>query len=357
MPWVAQARSCRRAFFAISGGAGRLTLLLGLLLVASACGPRPAANPTALPRLAYLSPGARETARSVTDLFVAGLTDLGYVEGQNIEVDYWFLDDVGKPLPEVASELVQGNPDVIVAIGTARVEAVKQATNRIPIVMAQVVDAVEAGLVANLARPGGNVTGAGTVSAELSAKRLEILKQTVPNLSRVAILATLQWTTPNSPIELQWRGVQRAATDLGVELRLVEIPGQSRNPETIAAVKQAIEDTASEGAQAIYPLSDALFDALRPEIAATALRLGLPSIYRRADFVELGGLMSYGSNTADEFRRVANYVDKLVKGAKPEDLPVSLPTRFDLAINLKTAAALGIAAPDLVLAQATQLIS
>ncbi|MBM2811503.1 MAG: transporter substrate binding protein [Chloroflexi bacterium] len=317
----------------------------------------PSGAPQKIPRVAYLSPGARALQTQVTDAFLTGLGELGYVEDQNLDLRYWFVDDVGKPVSDVAADLVRESPDVIVALGAARVAAAKQATETIPIVMAQVADAVEAGLVASLARPAGNVTGTSSVTGELAAKRLDILTRAVPTVSRVAVLSTPQWTVANSPADLQWRGVQQAANDLRIEVRLVEVRGQRRSPETIAAVEQAIENAAADGAEAIYPLSDALFDALRSSIASASLQAGLPSIYRRQDFVEVGGLMSYGSNMPDEFRRIAYYVDRILKGANPRDLPVSLPTRFDFAIGAGTAAALQITIPDSVLAQVTRVIS
>jgi putative ABC transport system substrate-binding protein len=294
-------------------------------------------------------------------IFQDSLSKLGYTDGRNIQVELFLLDDINKPLGEVADALVDSRPDVVVAVGNDRAREAKRATEAagateaVSIVMASAVDPVEAGLVESLSKPGGNVTGTTTVSAELAAKRVEILGKVVPNLSKVAVMVTPRWAIPGSPIELQWRGVEEASRTLGIEILQVEIQAQGRNPQTMAALESAISGAAARGAGALFPLSDAVFDQLNQEIAHAAFRNSLPSVYRRADYPERGGLMSYGQNSDDQFRRVAEYVDEIVKGAKPRDLPVSLPTLFDLGVNLCTASHLGVTFPDSILEQATDV--
>ena len=248
-----------------------------------------------------------------------------------------------EPVPRLASELVALKPDVIVTASPLPVHAVKEATSTIPVVFAALGDAITAGAVNNLAHPGGNVTGLSFLNTELSAKRLELLLETLPNIRRIAVLRDLN--TPR-----RWAdATDEASRSLGVALQLLEVAG----PETF---ESAFEAAVKERAEALDVLSSAFFNAHKMRLVELAARYRLPAMYEHDDFVRTGGLIAYGPSIPDLFRRAATYVDKILKGANPGDLPVEQPTKFDLVINLTTAKALGLKIPEKVLALADEVI-
>jgi putative ABC transport system substrate-binding protein len=277
--------------------------------------------------------------------FRQGLRDLGYVDGRNVTMEWRWSEGRTDRLPALAIELVGLRVDVIVASGTQAVRAAKQATGTIPIVMTVSSYPDKIGLVESLARPGGNVTGLSNIAPELSGKRVELLKEIAPRVSRVAVL----WN-PASPVEpLGFRELLAAAPAAGVEIVSVEVRTPDDYPAAFAAV-------ASSRAHALLAHGNPVNFKNRQLIADFALRSRLPSIYEERLFVEAGGLMSYAPSFTDLFRRAATYVDKILKGAKPADLPVEQPTKFELVINLRTAKALGFTIPPLVLFRADQVI-
>jgi len=250
-----------------------------------------------------------------------GLRELGYVEGQNVVIEWRYAEEKVDRLAALAAELVQRQVDVLVAMGGTPVAlAAKRATTRIPIVMTNVGDPVETGLVANLARAGGNITGLTTLSPELSGKRLELLKEVVPGLSRVAVL----WNPANPSAALQRRETEAAARALGLRVQVLE----ARGPDDFEGAFKA-----ARGAGAVLPLGDPAFTRQRTRLTDLADRSRLPAMYVFREFVESGGLMSYGVNLRNNYRRAAYFVDRILKGAKPADLPVEQPTQFELVIN------------------------
>jgi putative ABC transport system substrate-binding protein len=274
------------------------------------------------------------------------LHDLGYVEGHNLTMAYRWAEGKAERLPELAAELVRLPVDVIVAGGSRAIRAAQHATRTIPIVMAGTSDPVVAGFVVSLARPEGNITGVSDQSAELPGKRLEILQETVPQRVRIAVLAN-----PTSSYHASWMdSLNGAARALGLHLQVVEVRGADTLDPAFAAMTRA-------GAEALLVLPDAtLIDSLGGRIADLAAQHRLPAIYAWRRDVDAGGLMAYGPNPRDTQRRAAIYVDKILKGAKPGDLPVEQPTTFELVINLKTAQALGLTIPPTLLLQATEVI-
>ena len=282
------------------------------------------------------------------EAFRQGLRDLGYVEGRNVVIEY--RDAEGKPerFTALAAELVALKVDVIVAPTTLATVASKQATRTLPIVFATAGDPVTSGLVTSLARPGGNVTGLSILAPELVGKRLELLTQAVPEVSRVAVL----WQ-PGAMGERMDKDMLKeadvAARALGVRLHFVE----ARGP---ADFDRAFSDMTRARAGALTVLGSTMFSNERRRLVDLAPKNRLPAVYTSREFVEAGGLMSYGPNAADSYRRAATYVDKILKGTKPADLPVEQPTKFELVINLKTAKALGLKIPQSVLARADQVI-
>ena len=277
------------------------------------------------------------------EAFLQGLRDLGYVEGRNVVIEYRL--DEGKPerLPALAAELVALRVDVIVTAGTVQALAAKQATTTLPIVFTQVGDPVASGLVTSLRRPGGNATGLSTLAQELVAKCLEQLKQAVPGVSRVSVLRD-ESTGKNI-----LKDTEVAARALGVQLQVVE----ARGP---ADFDRAFSDMTRAHAGALAVLPTPMFFRERSRLVDLAAKNRLPTVFPYREFVDAGGLMAYGPNLADLSRRGATYVDKILKGAKPGDLPVEQPTKFDLVINLKTAKALGLTIPPSVLARADEVI-
>jgi putative ABC transport system substrate-binding protein len=296
-----------------------------------------------VPRIGYVA--GRAGPMAFDEAFRQGLRELGHVEGQNITIEYRWGDGREERLPDLMAEVIRLKPDVIVTAGTPGVLAAKNATTTIPIVMAQSPDAVRDGLVASLGRPGANVTGLSIFLPELTGKRLELLKETVPKLSRVATI----WNTSNPGNVSLLRDTEVAARSLGLDLQSVGI----RSSDDLEG---AFATMAKGRAQALSVLSDAFMVNNRTLTAGLALKRRLPSIFPSNVYVQAGGLMSYGPNIAATYRRAATYVDKILKGAKPADLPVEQPTRFELVINGKTAKALGLTIPPSVLIRADRVI-
>jgi putative ABC transport system substrate-binding protein len=290
----------------------------------------------------------RAAAPHLPEAFRQGLRDLGYVEGRNVVIEYRDAEGKVDRLPAVAAELVALKVDVIVAQGTPHALAAKQVTRTIPIVFATAADAVGSGLVTSLARPGGNVTGLSFVGPGLVGKRLELLKQAVPGVSRVAVLWQPGYQNERTEKDLL-KGAEVAARALGVRLQVVE----ARGP---ADFDRAFSDMARARAGALTVLFSSTFFNERRRLVDLAAKNHLPAVYVSRDFVDAGGLMSYGPNLADMFRRAATYVDRILKGAKPADLPVEQPTKFDLVINLKTTKALGLTIPPSLLQRADEVI-
>jgi putative ABC transport system substrate-binding protein len=317
-------------------------LLLGGLILASIHIAEAQQSPK-VAKIGWLTAGAGSVAGP--ELFRQEIRTLGHVEGRNITFEYRYAE--GKPdrVPVLVDELVRLKVDVLVVNSTPVTLAAKNATKTIPIVFHNVADPVAAGLVDSLARPGGNITGFTIITAVLAGKRLELLKETIPNLSRVFVL----WNPQNPGNALNWKESQLPARELSLQLHSVEISSPVRYE---SAFKEMIEARSS----AIAVMQDPLTISNRKIIADLALKNRLPAIYPRGDFVESGGLMSYGADQTESVKRVAFMVDKILKGAKPADLPVEQPTKFQLIINLKTAKALGLTIPPLVMMRAEKVI-
>jgi putative ABC transport system substrate-binding protein len=307
--------------------------------------PSEAQQPTKIPRIGYLS-GAFQFADSARDEpFRQGLRELRYVEGKNIIIEWRYAEGKLDRLPAIAAELVLLKVDVIVAAGPLPTRYAKQATASIPIVMAYDDDPVGSGFVASLARPGGNITGLATLAPEISGKQLELLKEIVPKLSRVGVLGDV--IRPGTPQAL--REINVAADAFGVQLQYLEV----RGPKDI---ETAFRAASKERADAVLVLGSPVLTPQRKHVIELAAKSRLPAIYARRESVEDGGLMSYGVSIPDLFRRAATYVDKILKGRKPADLPVEQPTKFELIINLKTAKQIGLTIPPNVLARADRVI-
>jgi putative ABC transport system substrate-binding protein len=305
-----------------------------------------AQQPAKIPRIGYLSPTSPSVSPSRIEAFRQGLRELGYIEGKNILIEYRYAEGKFDRLPALAAELVRLKVDLIVTTGPTVTRAAKEATTTVPIVMATDTDPVGNGFVTSLARPGGNITGLSALAPELSGKQLELLKEVVPKLSRVAVFGTS--TNPGNAQML--REVKLAAGAFGVKLQYLEV----RSPKDIETAFRA----ASKGrADAVLYLVAGLVDAgHRTEITDLAVNSRLPVIYTGRASVEAGGLMSYGVNTADLDRRAATYVDKMLKGAKPAELPVEQPIKFEFIINLKAAKQIGLTIPPNVLVRADKVI-
>jgi putative ABC transport system substrate-binding protein len=271
--------------------------------------------------------------------------DAGYVEGRDVVIEWRSAMAHFDQIPQLAADLVQRKVDVIVADSTLATQALKHATSTIPIVMAFVADPVGSGLVTSLAHPGENVTGLSMMIPELSAKRLQLLKEAIPRLTRVAVL----WNpgTPWHPKVIE--DLRAVAPSLSIELKFV-------SARTLEEIGPALSAARRAHPQALYPIEDALFTIHRTKLIKLASNARLPAIYWNKVFVNDGGLMSYGTNYDDLFRRAAGYVDKILKGAKPGDLPIEQPTKFDLVVNLKTAKALGLTIPESILLRADEVI-
>jgi len=302
-------------------------------------------QPAKVARIGFLEASTPSAIAARVEAFRQGLRDLGYVEGKNVVIEYRYAEGNFDRLPALAAELVRLNVNVIVTGGPTAIPAAKAATTAIPIVMAFDTDPVGSGFAASLAKPGGNITGLSTLAPELSAKQIELLKEIVPKLARVAVLGTA--SRPGSAHAL--REVENAAKALKVQVQFQDVV----DPKGIDAAFLAAR---KGGADAVLVLGSPLFNANRTELTELASKSRYPVIYDRAEFVEAGGLMTYSVSLADLARRAATYVDKILKGAKPGDVPIEQPTKFDLVVNMKTAKALGIKIPNSVLAQATKVI-
>jgi putative ABC transport system substrate-binding protein len=297
-----------------------------------------------LPTIGFLGLSTRSANIEWTAAFVQRLRDLGRIEGRTINIEYRWGEGREERFAEIAAEFVRLKVDIIMTAGTVAVVAAKQATTVIPIVFAGAGDPVEAGLVASLARPGGNVTGLSTQTPDLAAKRLEIFREVVPGLRRLAILTNVG----NRLAVLEMHEVQAAASTLRLEVVTLEI----QRGEDIAPVFEPLKDRVD----GLYVCLDPLLLTNRIRINTLSLTARLPMMTATRDAVELGGLVSYGPNFPELWRRAGDYVDKVLRGAKPADLPVEQPTKFDLAVNLTTARALGLEVPQLMLARADEVI-
>jgi putative ABC transport system substrate-binding protein len=304
-----------------------------------------AQQPTKIPRIAFLIASSLSAQSARIEAFRQGLRELGYVEGKNIVIEYPSAEEKPDHLPALVAELVRLKVDVIVTAGATSTRAAKEATSTIPIVMTNDGDPVASGFIASLARPGGNITGLSTLAPEISGKQLELLKETISKLSRVAVFGTS--TRAGNAQAL--KEVELAAKGFGVKLQYLDVLG----PKDIETAFRA----ASKGrAQAVLVMTSPVFNAHRTQLTDLAVKSRLPAIYPTPEFVQDGGLMTYGVNNTDLSRRAATYVDKILKGAKPADLPVEQPIKFEFIINLKAAKQIGLTIPPNVLARADRVI-
>jgi putative ABC transport system substrate-binding protein len=301
--------------------------------------------PARLRRIGLLSPNSPSDAAPWQQAFRLGLRDLGWVEGKNISIDYRYAEGKSDRLRDLAAELVRLRVDIIVVSAATDALAAQKATRTIPIVVASTGDPVAEGLVESLARPGGNITGLSQMVPELGGKRLELLKEIVPKLSRVAVL----WNPQGVASTLNWKELQSPARQLDVQLHSLEV----RSPKDL---DQAFEEATRARAGALFVMPDPVLTANLKRIVGRAAKSRLPSIFHRSEFADAGGLVTYGADRADLYRRAATYVDKILKGAKPGDLPIDRATKFELVVNLKTARALGLTIPQSVLRRADRVI-
>ena len=292
-------------------------------------------------RIAFIS----QAQQNIYEVLFERLRELGYVEGQNIIIERRYAEGRAERFQKFAAEMVRLKADLIITITTPAALAAKNATTTIPIVIPTAIDPVGTGLIVSLARPGGNITGGAVLTGEMAAKRLELLKEVVPSLSWTAVL----WNSANPANALAWRDTQDAARALGVTLQSHEVQGPKDFEVAFARM-------AEERPDALFVLDDALTIQYRKEIADFAMQKRLPSVFAAKDRVEAGGLMSYGPNLPDLYRRAAEIVDKILRGMKPGEIPVEQPTRFDLVINLRTARALGLDVPISLLGRADEVI-
>ncbi len=305
-----------------------------------------AQQPKKVARIGYLAAPTRTGLAHNTDAFLQGLRELGYIEGKNIVIEYRWADGNFERLPELAAELVRLKVDVIVAAVTQASLAAKNATGTIPIVMVAVANPVDSGLIASLARPGANITGTSTMIDEVVGKQLELLKETFPKISRVAAM----WNPANSVFQkLQMREVEATARALNIRLQKVE----ARDPDEIERAFKAI---AKERTRALHVFSDPVFTTHRGRIAELAVKHRLPAVSGPREYAEAGILMTYGPNFPESYRRAATYVDKILKGARPADIPVERPIKFEFVINLNTAKQIGVTVPQSVLYRADKVI-
>jgi putative ABC transport system substrate-binding protein len=305
-------------------------------------------QPTKIPRIGYVSSGSGDPKfpGPSLDAFRQGLRDLGYVEGKNIQVEYRYVEGDLDRIPRLIAELVRLKVDVLVVGPVAGILAAKEATTTIPIVMVSNVDPVASGIVKSLARPGGNITGFSTLSRELSGKRLELIKEAVPGISRVALLWDVNAPGPALAVK-EFRAVGPA---LKIQLQSLEVRGP--DPDLDGAFLAAVKGKAN----AIVVIVNPLLSRYRKRIVDLAIKSRLPSMCEGNQYVEEGCLMAYGTSQSDQYRRAATYVDKILKGAKPADLPVEQASTFELVLNLKTAKQIGVTIPPEALARANRLI-
>ena len=304
-----------------------------------------AEQPGKVPRIGYLSAVSLSSDATRNEAFRQGLKDLGYVEGKNIVIEYRYAEGKLDRFPDLAGELVRLKVDVLVVSGATAIRAAKNVTNVIPIVMTNVSDPVVLRLVASLARPGGNITGLSNLAPDLGGKRLELLKETVPKLSRVAVLADPS-TQAYGP---QMKEIEVAARAFGLQLQPAEVRGAKDLENTFSAMTKA-------RAGAFIGLQQPTLTILQERIAELAVKKRLPAMFPNREHVDADGLMSYGLNYPDLYRRAATYVDKILKGTKPADLPVEQPMKFEFVINLKAAKQIGLTIPHEVLARADKVI-
>src|SRR5215831_11210830 len=307
--------------------------------------PADAQQPKKVQRIGLLSSGSPSSTKEGVEAFRQRLHELGYVEGQNIVIEYRYAEGVPDRFPNLAAELVKLKVDIIIVGGTPATQAAKNATKTIPIVMSSVADPVGTGLVASLAHPGGNVTGLSNLYEDLGGKQLELLKEAFPKISRVAVL----WDPVNVGNVLMLKDLKVAAGTLRITLQPLEVHVPDDLEPAFAAITR-------EGASALSVLANSLINTYRSRIVYFAAKSRLPAIYGESRWVDAGGLMSYGPDYTDLWRRTAKYVDKILKRAKPADLPVEQPTKFELIINLKAAKQIGLKIPANVLARADRVI-
>jgi putative ABC transport system substrate-binding protein len=296
-------------------------------------------------KIGYLGVTSPSLESHQVEGFLQGLNNFGYVEGRNIVLEYRWAEGHYERMPALAAELVRLKPDILVTAGTPAAMAAKDATKTIPIVMAAAGDPVGVGIVASLAHPGGNVTGLSTMHAELEGKRIQLLRELVPGLSHLAVL----WNPANPFDVMSWKEVQAAAAGLPLSLYSVEA-------ETAEQLTRTFASTMSAKPDALILIADRVLLGQLTRIIDFAAEQRLPAMYPYDEFVRSGGLMSYSTNNLELFRYVSTLVDKILKGANPADIPVEQPTKFDLVINLKTAKALGLTVPALLLARADEVI-
>ena len=317
-------------------------LLATLLLKIPIAGAQQAAR---VPRIGFLSAVPMSNMSARVEALRQGLRELGYVEGQNIVIEYRFAEGKVDEVSHNAAELVRLKVDAIITAGAVDTRVAKKATSTIPIVMAFDSDPVGSGFVASLARPGGNITGLSSITPEITGKQLELLKNIVPRLSRVAVF----WTSIETSNSQALKEMERAAPALGLSLQYIEVQSSDE-------LETAFKAATREGSQALIVLRNPAFGPNRTQLVALAARSRLPVMFPRRDYVESGGLMSYATSDTDLFHRAAIYVNKILKGARPADLPVEQPKKFELVVNLKTAKEIGLTMPPNVLARADRVI-
>jgi putative tryptophan/tyrosine transport system substrate-binding protein len=300
---------------------------------------------TRMPRIGWLVTGDPTSYRFSLAAFRDGLRALNYIEGQSIAIEYRWAEGNVARLPELAKDLVDREVDIILAGGSLGAQAAKDATSVIPIVAAGVGDLVELGLVTNLAKPGGNLTGFVASAPETAAKRMQIMKEIMPQSRRAAVL----WNPTSSAAQLEWKAVKQSAAAVELAFTFHEVRSSKELENTLVMIPQL-------GPDMLVVLNDPFMFTYRKGIVDAALRLLLPSIYGYREYADDGGLISYGASISDTYRRAAVYVDTIIKGTRPGDLPVQLPTKFELVINLKTAKALGLTVPPSLLARADEVI-
>ena len=321
----------------------RITGFAVCALFLAVCSPGLAQQAKKIPRIGYLATTGRGFAAGT---FQQGLRDLGYIEGKNIQIEYRYFEGKMDRVPTLVTELVQLKVDVFVSPNREAIRAAKQATRTIPIVMVLTSDPVAGGLIDSLARPGGNVTGVTRLATDLSGKRLELLQEVVPTISRVGVLLDADYPQAGN----FFREYEAAARALKIPLQLLEVRRQ--NPDFNGAFQTAAKGRVS----ALITTRAGLTVVYRNQIADLAIKNRLPSVYEGSEYVEAGGLISYSANEVDSYRRAAVYVDKILKGAKPADLPVEQPTKFELVVNLKTAQQIGVTIPQTILYRADKVI-
>ena len=322
-----------------------ITTLVAALLIVCASEHAWAQARDSMPRVGMLTPAPSATAKAAWDAFRAAMTELGHVEGKNVVYEYRSAEGQLERLPQLAAELVKLPVKVMVVANTPGNLAAKKATKTIPIVMVAVGDPVRVGLVSNLGRPGGNITGFTNLSGQIAAKRLQLLKEVVPTATRIGMIGNPG--DPNALVQIQ--DAEAAARELKLQLRLFTVKEASH-------LEPAFEAARSWRAQALLRLNDPLQVSLRARTIALAAKTRIPMMYASREDAEAGGLIGYGVDPVESYKRAAAYVDRILKGAQPGDLPVQQPTKLELGVNLKTAAALSLKIPQAILVQADQVI-